>query len=118
MLIEKYFSPRVRKIMLWIVASWFILGSIIFVGIPAWRADQAFNELSYGARVDSIRFDPGHRGHPYVLMNNEWRLFTIDEMKAVDILQVGDSLVKARGSKALHIYRKNGSTYEPFASLE
>jgi len=115
---EKLFNPRVRRIMLWTVASWLILGGVVLVGIPAWKADQAFNELSYGARVDSIEFVSGHRGHPYVLMNKEWRLFTIDEMKVVPILQVGDSLVKIPGSKTLRIYRKKGASYDLFRSVE
>lgn len=118
MFIEKFFNSRIRKVMLWVVGSWLILGAIILVGIPAWRTDQAFNDLSYGARVDSIKFTSGHRGHPYVLMNNEWRLLTIDEMKVVPILQIGDSLVKVPDSKTLRVYRKKGVTYYLLKSPE
>lgn len=118
MFIEQFFSPMVRKVILWIVASWFILGSIVMVGIPAWKAHRMFTELSYGARIDSIKFVSGHRGLPYVLMDNEWRLFTTDEMKVVPILQIGDSLVKNSGSSALHVYRKEGPTYQLFKSLD
>lgn len=118
MFIEKLFSSRVRKVIAWVVVSWLILGGVILVGIPAWRADRAFNDLSYGAIVDSIRLASGHRGHPYVLMNNEWRLFTIDEMKVVPILQVGDCLVKIPRSKTLRVYRKKGATYDLFKSLD
>jgi hypothetical protein len=118
MFIEKFISPKVRKVMLWIIASWFIVGSIVLVGIPAWKADRMFTELSYGARVDSIKFVSGHRGHPYVLMNNEWRLLTIEEMKVVPILQIGDSLAKTSESTTLHVYRKKGATYELLESLD
>lgn len=112
MLIEKLFTSRVRKVMLWIIVSWFVIGGIILVAIPAWKASQTFNDLSYAARVDSIKFTSGHRGHPYVLMDKKWRLFTIEEMKVVPILQVGDSLVKASGSATLHVYRKKDTSYK------
>jgi hypothetical protein len=116
--VEKTFSSRVRRIMLLVVLAWLVGGGIVFVGIPAWKADQAFSELSYGARVDSIVFNPGHRGHPSVLIKNEWRFFTIDEMKVVPILQVGDSLVKIPDSRILRVYRKKADTYDLVESLE
>lgn len=49
-----------------------------------------------------------NRGHPYVLMNNEWRLLTIDEMKGVPILQIGDSMVKTSESTVLEKKRLGG----------
>lgn len=88
-----------------IIIIWMFLGSVIFIFYPGYLASEAFDNLEYKSKVYDIEYRPAHRGHPYVKFDEGWRLLTIEEMKIVPYVQIGDSIVKERGSRDVKVIR-------------
>jgi hypothetical protein len=103
----KNLIKKIFRIALWIIGAWLIIGSIVFIGYPSYKAYNLFVDREYKSKVDSIEFRPGHRGSPHLKLNSGWYLLTIDEMKIIRYLQAGDSIVKEKGSTAIRVFRKN-----------
>ncbi len=106
-IIKNHFLAKIFRFGYWIVGIWLIIGTCIFIIYPAFIADDAFVDLEYRSRVYEIEYRPGHRGHPHVKFNFGWYLLTIDEMEIVPYMQVGDSIVKEKGSRKIKVYRKD-----------
>jgi len=105
MLVEKSLSQKVFKKLYLVVAIWIIL-AVIFIGVfPSIRATNSFREIEYRSRIDSIKFQSGHRGHPHVKLSGRWRLLEMEEMKIVNYIKVKDSLVKEKGTFAIKVFR-------------
>lgn len=103
-LIKNPVINRVFRIASWIVGAWLILGTIIFIIYPAWRADNAFIDLEYRSKIYDIEYRTGHRGHPHLKLNSGWYLLTIDEMQIAPYIHKGDSIIKEKGSRTIKIF--------------
>jgi|SRR5579859_7374449 len=109
MIIRKELLGKIYRAGVWIMGAWLLIAAGIFFIYPAFRAYKMFVDIEYSTRVDSIEFRPAHHGHPHLKINSGWYLLTIDEMKVIPYLQVGDSIVKEKGATAIKVFRKDGN---------
>ena len=92
-----------------------IWGILIIIGItlyyfftikPTLNSKKEFIQIEYSGKISEIQIRNGYRGFPHVKIDNEWLLFGINESPIISYLQVGDSIVKHKGTDKIIVYRK------------
>lgn len=105
MFFEKFVSLATLRRLYGVLGLWLLVG-ILVLGILPWLVNSSrFRKSSYTGTIDSIVYRDGNRGVPYILMNDEWRILKVEELKALPFLKAGDSIVKKSGVSSLQIYR-------------
>lgn len=113
LMFTKAFLKDVFKVATWLIGAWLIIGSIIFIGYPWYQAHRAYIRSTYNYKIQGIQFRPGHRGVPYVKLDTGWYLLRSNaELQIVPYIQVGDSVVKEKGSATIRVFRKNQGDWE------
>lgn len=71
------------------------------------RRYNDFIQKEYSGVIKEIVFRAGRAGCPDVLIDSNWVIFTIEEQKVFDKIQVNDSIVKIKGGNKIIIYRRD-----------
>ena len=108
LMFTKSFLKKSFKVAIWLIGAWLIIGSIIFIGYPWYQAHRVYIGSNYNYKIQGIQFRPGHRGVSYIKLDTGWYLLRSNaELQIVPYIQVGDSVVKERGSTTIRDFRKN-----------
>lgn len=88
-----------------------IIVFLFFILIPWLRADRSFVNSRYHGVIEGIEYRNGNRGVPHILVDNQWRLLRMGELKIESHIVIGDSLSKEKGRR-IEIYSKKDGTYQ------
>ena len=82
-----------------------LISSIIYVYFNIIKSKNSFLAYAFNGKITEII--EGGRGFPNFKINNKWYYIGITGSHVTNHIQVGDSLIKEKGSTTIKLYRQN-----------